>query len=214
MNPICLLLLVPILCAVLHAKTGRYPFSAAVTLTCLASVFLWADPRILAAYGLSVIGDWFMAHSGGKNGDRMLLGGIAGFFLVHFCFLLYAGSRAEFGFPRTLWLIPAGILAVGYALFLVRTLYPAIPDKILKTAATAYTGISLCVLTFSLLSAAPPLPKALFCLGIALILFSDTLIALSRFLKKKGVGRWICPTYFACHILIAASVMAEAGFFG
>jgi hypothetical protein len=214
MNPICLLLLIPILCAALHAKTGWYPFSAAVTLTCLVSVFPWADPRILAAYALSVIGDWFMAHSGGKNGDRMLLGGIAGFFLAHACFLLFSVDRADFSSGRLLWLIPSGAAAVGYALFLVRALYPAVPDRMLKIAATAYTGISLAVLAFSLLSSSAPIPKALFCFGIAMILFSDTLIALSRFLKKKGLGRWICPTYFACHILIAASMMAEAGFFG
>ena len=212
MNPMCLTLLIPVLCAVLHAKTGRYPFSAAVTLTCLVSVFLWADPRILAAYGFSVIGDWFMAHSGGKNGDRNLLFGIVGFFLAHVCFLLFSAGRADFS--HLLPLVPCALLAAGYAVFLVRKLYPAIPDRILKTAATAYTGISLAVLTLSLLSSAAPLPKFLFCFGIALIVFSDTLIALSRFLKKKGLGKWICPTYFACHIFIAASVMAEAGFFG
>ena len=41
-----------------------------------------ADPRITAAYALSVVGDWFMAHSGGKDGDRRLMGGILFFFLA------------------------------------------------------------------------------------------------------------------------------------
>ena len=50
--------------------------------------------------------------------------------------------------------------------------------------------------------------------GIAFILFSDTLIALSRFLGRKKVGRWICPTYFACHILITASQIALQKFLG
>ena len=144
----------------------------------------------------------------------MLLGGIAGFFLAHACFLIYSLTRADASGDRLLWLIPAGALAVGYAVFLFRVLYPSIPDVPLKIAATAYTGISLAVFTASLLSSAPPLPKFLFCTGIALILFSDTLIALSRFLRKKKLSCAICPTYFACHILVAASVMAEAGLFG
>ena len=83
----------------------------------------------------------------------------------------------------------------------------------MKAAVSAYVGISLSVITVSLLSSAAPLPKFLFAAGIAMILFSDTLIALSRFLKIKKVCRAICPTYFACHILIAASVFAERGFF-
>jgi hypothetical protein len=214
MNPICLLLLIPILFAVLHYRTGKYPFSLLVTVSCMVSVFLWSGPWITAAYLLSVVGDYFMAHSGGKNGARMLLGGIAGFFLAHACFLGQSLSRADFSTSRLLWLIPAGVIALGYAVFLFKVLYPSIPDTALKIAATAYTGISLCVLTASLLSSAPPLPKTLFSLGIALILFSDTLIALSRFLKRKKLNRAVCPTYFACHILVAASVMAEAGFFG
>jgi len=209
-----LMLLIPVLFAVLHDKTGRYPFSAAVTLSCLAAVCLWADPRITAAYALSVVGDWFMAHSGGKDGDRRLMGGILFFFLAHACFLSFSLSRMDPSGPRLLWLIPAGLLVLGYGIFLVKKLFPAIEDKTIWIAAAAYTGISLAVLTASLLSDADPLSKWLFCAGIAMIMFSDTLIALSRFLGTKGVGRYICPTYFACHILVAASVMAESGFFG
>ena len=57
MKLVPLMLLIPVLFAVLHDKTGRYPFSAAVTLSCLAAVFPWADFRITAAYALSVVGD-------------------------------------------------------------------------------------------------------------------------------------------------------------
>ena len=213
MKFIPLLLLVPVIFAVLHYRTGKYPFSAAVTLSCLAAVFLWADFRITAAYALSVVGDWFMAHSGGKNGDRRLMGGILFFFLAHACFLSYSIYHMAYR-PQLLWLIPAGLLVLGYGIFLFKKLFPAIPDRTLRIAAAAYTGISLAVLTASLLSRDDPLSKWLFCGGIAMIMFSDTLIALSRFLGTKGVGRYICPTYFACHVLVAASVMAWAGLFG
>ena len=87
-----LLLLVPVLFAVLHYKTGKYPFSALVTASCAVSCFFapaGVSAWIIAAYVLSIIGDWFMAHSSGKNGDRMLLGGIGGFFCAHVCFLVY-----------------------------------------------------------------------------------------------------------------------------
>jgi uncharacterized membrane protein YhhN len=210
-----LTLLVPALFAVLHTKTGKYPLSASVTLSCLViSLLVRSSLLIPAAYALSVVGDYFMAHSGGKNGDRMLLCGIVGFFLAHACFLIYALRTAAVTSVWPLWTILSALLAVGYAVFLVKTLYPAIDERFLRIAATAYTGISLCVMTASLFSAHPPLPKLLFSAGIAFILFSDTLIALSRFLGRKKVGRWICPTYFACHILIAASQIALRKFLG
>ena len=213
MKPVCLLLLIPAAFAVCHYKWGKYPFSAMVTLSCAAICFLWADPRILAAYLFSVVGDWFMAHSGGKKGDRMLIGGIVGFFLAHVCFLLFGLKRADASGNRLLWLIPCAALLVGYTVFLLKDLFPVLPDAVMNTAVCAYMGISLAVMTVSLLSSAAPLPKFLFCAGIAMILFSDTLIALSRFLRKRQFGRAICPTYFACHILAAASVFAERGFF-
>ena len=108
MKLIPFLLLIPVVFALLHYKTGKYPFSAAVTLSCLAAVCLWADVRITAAYALSVVGDWFMAHSGGKNGDRRLMGGILFFFLAHACFLSYSIYRMAYR-PRLLWLIPAAL---------------------------------------------------------------------------------------------------------
>ena len=213
MNPLYLLLLVPALFAVLHAKTGKYPFSAAVTASCLAIALLaGASVWIVAAYALSIVGDWFMAHSGGKNGDRMLLCGIVGFFLAHACFLTYSILLAERSSHPALRIAAAAILIVGYTVFLVGTLYPAIKDRFLRIAATAYTGISLCVMTASLFSSAPFASAILFAAGIAFILFSDTLIALSRFLKKRKLGFWICPTYFLCHILIAASQIVLASF--
>ncbi len=213
MNPI-FFLLIPVLFSVLHYRTGKYLFSALVTLSCLAVVFLYSDIWIPAAYAFSVVGDYFMAHSGGKDGDRMLLGGITGFFAAHLCFLGSGISRAWPAGRMLLWLIPAAVLAAGYAVFLSRSLIPRIPKGALRPAVVVYAGISLIVFTVSLLSSARPLPKFLFSFGLAMILFSDTLIALSRFLKVKKPGKLICPTYFACHILVAASVLAEAGFIG
>lgn len=213
MNPVCLLLVIPVVFAVCHYRWGKFPLSASVTLSCAAITFLRADPWITAAFLVSVVGDWFMNHSGGKDGDRMLLCGIGGFFFAHVCFLL-AGIRkirAEEFDP--FWLIPCAFFAAGYTVFLVKKLFPALDGRIMKAAVSAYVGISLSVITVSLLSSAAPLPKFLFAAGIAMILFSDTLIALSRFLKIKKVGRAVCPTYFACHILVAASVFAERGFF-
>lgn len=53
------------------------------------------------------------------------------------------------------------------------------------------------------------LPGILFTAGIFMILFSDCIIALSRFGGVKGIGKWIMPTYFACHILIAAACIVH-----
>lgn len=215
MNPLFLLLLVPVLFAVLHAKTGKYPFSAAVTASCLAVALLaGSSVWIVAAYALSIVGDWFMAHSGGRNGDRMLLFGIVGFFLAHACFLTYGLLSAIVPSFPAVRIVAALALVAGYAVFFLRTLRPAIGEPFLRIAAAAYTGISLCVMTASLFSGAPAASAVLFAAGIAFILFSDTLIALSRFLHRKGLGRWICPTYFVCHILIAASQIVLSKFLG
>jgi uncharacterized membrane protein YhhN len=209
MFPYVLLLLIPTLFAVLHFFTGIYPFSPLVTLSCAAIASPFASPWILIAYLCSVVGDWFMAHSDGKNGDKMLLGGIGGFFCAHACFLVYSVLRAERTALLVPWILLAAALTVGYVLFLVRALYPAVPDPALRAGIGAYTGISLAVMSVSLHSGAPAVPKLLFCIGIALILFSDTLIAEERFLGRKTCGRLVCPTYFACHILVAASAVAE-----
>ncbi len=210
MFPYALLLLVPVLFAVLHFFTGKYPFSPLTTLSCALIAAPFASPWILAAYACSVVGDWFMARSEGERGDTMLLGGIAGFFLAHGCFLLYAVTHAAPTPLAPLWILLAVALAVGYAVFLFRHLYPAVPGRALRAGVTAYTGISLAVMSVALHLGAPRLQKALFCLGIALILFSDTLIALARFLSRKACDRLVCPTYFACHVLVAASAIAGA----
>ena len=215
MNPLYLLLLVPVFFAVLHFHAGRYPYSAAVTASCLViSLIAGASPWIVAAYALSIVGDYFMAYSGGKNGDRMLLGGIVGFFLAHACFLTYSLTVIEIPENPLFRIAAAALLVAGYTVFLLKTLYPAIRERFLRVAATAYTGISLCVMTASLFSAAPAASAVLFAAGIAFILFSDTLIALSRFLGRKKLSRWICPTYFICHVLIAASQIVLSNFPG
>ena len=210
-----LLLLIPVLFAVLHYLTGKYPFSALVTISCAvccffaqAGVSMW----IVAAYLLSVIGDYFMAHSDGKNGDKMLLGGISGFFCAHVCFFVYSLFSSllfqpgdAFPYIRTAVCL---LLIVVYAAFLGKQLLPAVEERFLKIGAAVYACISLLVMTSSLLYAVPTLSAALFVSGIACIMISDTIIAYSRFLKVKKWNRLICPLYFACHILVAGSVFA------
>jgi len=51
--------------------------------------------------------------------------------------------------------------------------------------------------------------KGLYVLGIGLVLFSDTIIALREFAKFKELDFLILPTYYLAQISITASLMVR-----
>ena len=94
-----------------------------------------------------------------------------------------------------------------YAPFLLKGLYPNIKEIPMRFAVTLYMLISVSVISVSAMMAVPPMEKWVFMIGIAMILFSDTLIALDDFMGRRRYGFLILPTYYACHILIASSMI-------
>ncbi|MBP3293154.1 MAG: hypothetical protein J6N32_05325 [Clostridia bacterium] len=196
-----ILLLIPVGFAWLHKRTHRYPFSPAVTLSCGGISLLCGCPVLALGLCVSALGDWFLNHERGRIG--YFLGGVGGFFLGHLCFLTHSLIRGGVS-----W-ICAGISLLIFALislFLLRRL--RIRERGIRYAVVLYALISCFSFGCSLRGGFDVLPGILFTAGIFMILFSDCIIALSRFGGVKGIGKWIMPTYFACHILIAvASVM-------
>lgn len=197
-------LLIPVISAVLHRRFRVYPFSPVVTLSCAAIALGCGCPVLSLGLCFSAAGDWFLHHERGR--DAFFLCGVAGFFLGHCCFA--AHSVVSGGFSLTSLPVFA-VLFCGVAVFLLRRVWRGI-DPVLRTAVVMYAGISCFSLASALFSGFSALPRAVFSLGIAMILFSDCIIALSRFGHVKKIGALIMPTYFACHIFVSAACILEA----
>lgn len=204
-------LIIAVLFALCQLKTRKYVFSALTTLTC-AAVTLPTAPVLAAALFISFIGDYFMAHKGSK--EWMYLLGIAGFFLAHMVFIAHSLLHVLFAaheglvlgaVPRTLYtregLLTGAILALWFTPYLLLRVIKKVP-KLLKIPVVLYTFISITGLACAVITGNP-----LYILGIAMLLFSDTMIAESDFVGNPKTGRLILPTYYLCHILVALSAL-------
>ena len=200
-------LLVPLLFALLRLVTGQYLFSALTSLACAGIALIPGanvDGRLLAlALAASVAGDYLLAHQRGHA--NYFLWGVACFGLGHLAFILYAARRFRFS-PAALAVMLA--LAAGYAFYLTRCVLPKQPAA-MRFALSGYTLVSLAGLFFALCLDAAPAERILYALGIASILFSDTMIAEAEFVGHRWARPLILPTYYLCHILIAASRLAK-----
>lgn len=210
-------LVIPLIFAVIHSFRDKYVFGAAVTLSCALILAPFADFSyfVITAYVFSAVGDYFMANK--INKPSYFLPGICSFFFAHVMFLAYAIKTAEFSSIGSGRAISAAIFGVSltasYTLFLVKRIYPSLRGREnvpMRIATAFYTYISCAVMTVSLLRAGNGADIVLFSLGIAFIVFSDTVIALNNFTDHKNGSFLICPTYYTCHILTAASVILSA----
>ena len=99
--------------------------------------------------------------------------------------------------------------AALYAVYLARRVLPGQPAA-MKTALSGYALVSLAGLFFALsMNASCAAERWLYAAGIAAILFSDTMIAEAEFAGRSKAHRLILPTYYLCHILLAASQIAK-----
>lgn len=189
------LISVPIVLSLCQLKTGKYIFSALTTLCC-AAIALPTAPVLAAALFVSFIGDWFMAHKGSK--EWMYLLGIAGFFLAHVVFIAHAVAGVQ---HVRAGLLTGAVLALWFTPYLVLRVIKKVP-KLLQLPVVLYTLISIAGLGCAVMTG-----NVLYILGIAMLLFSDTMIAETDFVGNTKTGRLILPTYYLCHILAALSAL-------
>lgn len=154
---------------------------------------------IIGAFLFSIAGDWFMSN---KLGDTMMFSkGIALFFLAHLGYLGFALVNGKIKWRFTF------IILIAYLLFFYLKLVPAIDDKILLYAALIYLLISCLTFGTSLGINGDSVFKRTYIFGIFLIVFSDTIIALTEFLGYSKLDFMILPTYYLAHISITFALI-------
>ena len=193
-----------LLCGVFRFTTGGYIYSALITALCGVSVLFTSggiNNRLLAA-GLfvSVVADWFLNHQSGHS-ERFLYG-VIGFFIAHCLFAGYAAVR-RFSLGAH---IATAVLLIGFGIYMYMRVLPNV-EAGLKIPIIAYVLVSILSLYTAFSMNAPTAEKILYIVGIAAIVFSDTMIAENIFVGVKQAGKLVHPTYYACHWLITLSAL-------
>jgi len=201
-------LLVPIAAMYMGMKTKKYVWNCVLTLSCAAIVLLTGRGMMMAplvaALVISVVADYFMGHKSGK--PMRYIYGIAGFLLAHIGFCVYSLGRFA-GSPR-IYIAGAALLGMIGWYLKARVLPKLKGNKPMQIAVGAYSLVSvLSLIAAAGLQGATPFENLLYAVGIAIIVFSDTMIAETDFVGNKEWASFIMPTYYLCHILVAASAV-------
>lgn len=154
---------------------------------------------VVAALGVSAVGDWYLASRGGSV--RRFVIGIAAFLLAHLGYLAFALTEGR------LELRALAVLLALYVPYYLLFLRKAIPDPLLSVASLAYLVVSCVAFAAAWGLAIEGLPKAIFVSGIALVVFSDTVISLVEFLGRRELRMLILPTYFLALMAIALALL-------
>lgn len=199
-------LIVPAVAMAMGLKTRLFAWNCVLTLSCaLIAVLTRRGPMMLpmvAALCLSVVGDYFMAHKGART--AWYLAGIAGFLLAHVAFIWYAAQRFQ-GSAR-IYVAGAALLCM-LGLYLVKRVLPHVHGAPMRVAVSAYALVSIVSVLAAAGLKAAPLETLVYTLGIMLIAFSDTMIAENDFVRNREAFGYIMPTYYLCHICVAASAV-------
>ncbi len=199
-------LIVPIFFAVMSIRTGNFYYNLGVTGVCI--LLLVASPQpmtvipVMACLLISILGDYFMGHQ--QSDNKYYLFGIIAFFFAHCCLIWYSYNKTDY----PIWLlVTGGLLAVGYGLYLAMRILPHIKDILMQVAVVLYASASVIALVMAIGMNVGILQRVLYALGVASIVFSDTLISECDFAGNQSPARGIMPTYFLCHLLITASCL-------
>jgi len=156
---------------------------------------------LFVAFLFSIGGDWFLSH---RNGVEMrFIYGIVLFFIAHVGYLSYGLMNGRLNRIFTL------VLLSGFWAFFFIVIAPAISNPMLMAATLLYLLISCFSLGAAVGVKAEPLVKWVYFIGIFLVLFSDTIIALREFAHIKGFGWLILPTYYLAHIVVTFAAMRK-----
>lgn len=203
-----LLLIIPMVLAYFANNGYGFIFKAAVPGSCIIilvflcrkflgiAVDLW---YVFAAFFFSIGGDWFLSN---KADSFMIFSlGIGLYLIAHIGYMGFALLNGRI--HRTF----TSIILIGYLLFFFFFLFPFIDDTVLMIATFLYLLISC----FSIGAAAGiklrPVVKWAYFIGVALVLFSDTIIALYEFIGYRELNFLILPTYYGAHITITFALI-------
>lgn len=204
---LCAALIVPFACMYFGLKTGKFPWNCALTLSCALIVALTGRGRnvlpLIIALAISVIGDYFMAHKAGRT--AWYIAGIGGFLLAHCAFLWY--SVEGFSGSLRIWIAGAALLAF-LGLYLVKRALPHISGTPMRIAVSVYALVSVLSVVAASGRQGGKMEMLLYTLGVMLIAFSDIMIAENDFVGNASAREYIMPTYYLCHIAVAASAIA------
>ena len=201
-------LIVPVFFALMSLRTGNFYYNICMTGSCIVLLFAMPNPivalPVIVCFALSILGDYFMGHH--NNSNRYYIFGMCTFFLAHVALVWYSYNKMDYA----VWqLVLCGVLAIGYGIYLAMRIMPKVNDHVIRVAIIAYASISVIALTMGISLNVPMLQRVLYALGVASIVFSDTLICESDFVGNQRPARLIMPTYFLCHILITASLLVS-----
>jgi uncharacterized membrane protein YhhN len=204
--------LIPLFLAIFAVRTDFYPLKAMVTLSCMG-IILYAGTVlngsikyaqfILAAFALSIGGDYFLSMRGDEKGKKAhyFLYGIFFFFLAHGGYLLFSANEGS------LKLSALFILITLFTLYYFLRIYPRIEQLSLKIAVYLYLLISCFSLALVLGFNGSLFTKFCLVTGIGLILFSDAAIGETVFCKNESWSKWILPTYYAAHMVLTLGLV-------
>lgn len=202
------ILLIPILFAVFAVMGRGFLFRAGVSASC--AVILWfmtgqyagrSIRWVMAALLVSVAGDWFMSHSGGVS--VRFIYGVCLFFIAHVGFIIFCLKNG-----RINWYVLLSVLT-GYLVFFFVALRPVLSPPVLLVSVLAYLLVSCFSLAVATGLSLPRTTRWCFSSGIALLVFSDTIIALKDFVGYTNLGILILPTYFASHIVVTLALITK-----
>lgn len=199
------LLAVPFGMAWLALSTGQLVFKLGEPAACAVLMLLYRlafGARhvgwLLAAMVWSMVGDYFLSSRNGH--PEYFVYGIGAFLVAHLGYLGFALKNGRIS------RLALGLLLLGYLPFFGFYLHPAITDSAVRYAALAYLLVSCVSMAAAFGLRLDLLPKAAYVAGIGLVLFSDTIIAWSEFLRYRQWNALILPTYYLAHMSVALAL--------
>ena len=153
---------------------------------------------VIMAFVCSMIGDYFLSHMQGDT--AFFIFGISLYLLAHIGYLTFSLLNGTIRWKSSI------ALTVVFLIFFYLALYPTLDDKTLAFMVLFYLIVSCISLGAALGLKLKPAIKWPYVIGIALILFSDTLISFKEFLHQDFLNFLILPTYYLAQIGITIAL--------
>ncbi len=161
---------------------------------------------VILAFVCSMIGDYFLSHMSGDN--SMFIIGISLYLTAHVGYLIFSLLNGTIRWKVTT------LITMAFLIFYYLTLYPNILDKTLAFTVLFYLIVSCVSLGAAMGIKAIPKIKMPYFIGIALILFSDTLISFKEFISYDSLNFLILPTYYLAQICITIALYNKSKDYG